>query len=98
MSALKRAALAFVLVAGISSHARAHEARPAYLEIRETAPGRYDLLWRTPVLSGMRLPVVLKVPESVRTVGEPTVQELTDSILERRGAAPGGAPSFRACS
>jgi len=97
MSALKRAALAFVLVAGISSHARAHEARPAYLEIRETAPGRYDLLWRTPVLSGMRLPVVLKVPESVRTVGEPTVQELTDSILERRAldAGPSGLAGQR---
>ena len=30
--------------------ARAHEARPAYLEIREMAPGRYSVLWRTPVM------------------------------------------------
>jgi len=97
MSALKRAALAFVLLGGLSSLARAHEARPAYLEIRETAPGRYDLLWRTPVLSGMRLPVVLKVPEGVRTVGEPTIQELTDSLLERRtiDAGPAGLAGKR---
>ena len=38
--------------------ARAHEARPAYLEIKETAPGQFAVLWRTPVLAGMRLPVV----------------------------------------
>jgi hypothetical protein len=36
--------------------ALAHEARPAYLEITETAPGHYEVLWRTPLLSGMRLP------------------------------------------
>jgi hypothetical protein len=44
----------------------AHESRPAYLEIDETAPGRYDVLWRTPVLSGMRLLVMLKSPDDVR--------------------------------
>jgi hypothetical protein len=40
--------------------ARAHESRPTYLEIKETAPGRCDVLWRTPGLAGMRLPVLLK--------------------------------------
>ena len=62
----------------------AHESRLAYLEINETAPGRYSVLWRTPVMSGMRLPVALKFPDDVRNVTEPTVQELTDSLLERR--------------
>jgi hydrogenase/urease accessory protein HupE len=64
--------------------ARAHEARPAYLEIKETAPGQFDLLWRIPVLAGMRLPVVLKMPDDVRNVKEPVVQELADSLVERR--------------
>jgi hydrogenase/urease accessory protein HupE len=62
----------------------AHESRPGYLEINETAPGRYSILWRTPVLSGLRLPIVLKFPDDVRNVTEPTVQELTDSLVERR--------------
>ncbi|MEO8353743.1 MAG: HupE/UreJ family protein [Chthoniobacteraceae bacterium] len=62
----------------------AHESRPAYLEIKETAAGRYSVLWRTPVLSGMRLPVALKLPESMRTVGEPVTQRLSDSLIERR--------------
>jgi len=75
----------------------AHEARPAYLELKETAPGQFDVLWRTPVLAGIRLPVVLEMPEGVRNFKEPTVQELTDSLLERRSvdAGPGGLAGKR---
>jgi hypothetical protein len=61
-----------------------HESRPAYLEINETTPGRYDVLWRAPLLSGMRLPVSLRFPDAVRNVTEPAVQELPDSLIERR--------------
>jgi hypothetical protein len=68
----------------------AHESRPAYLEITETAAGRYDVLWRTPVLSGMRLPVVLQLPDDVRNVTEPAVHELSDSLVERRVITAGG--------
>jgi hydrogenase/urease accessory protein HupE len=64
--------------------ARAHEIRPAYLQIDEVAPGRYQLLWRTPVLSGMRLPVVLRLPAEIHDVVEPATQELSDSLVERR--------------
>jgi hypothetical protein len=87
----KRSAIAACLGFLLSAAALAHEARPAYLEIKETAPGRYDLLWRTPVLSGMRLPVVLKLPEGLRNMKEPTVQELTDSLVERRSVDAGPA-------
>ena len=66
------------------SRAQAHESRPAYLEIKETAPGRFDVLWRTPRLAGMRLPVLLKFPDDVRNVTEPTLRELPDSLIERR--------------
>jgi hydrogenase/urease accessory protein HupE len=73
-----------VLMLAQAPGAWAHESRPAFLEITETAPGRYDILWRTPVLSGMRLPVVLRLPEEMRNVTEPTVRELPDSLVERR--------------
>src|SRR5262245_41731586 len=62
----------------------AHEARPAYLEIKGTSPNQFSVLWRTPVLAGMRLPVVLTMPGDVKNLKEPVVQELADSILERR--------------
>ncbi len=79
------------------SVASAHEARPAYLEIKETAPGQFSILWRTPVLSGMRLPVLLNLPENVQNVKQPQVQELADSLVERRwiNAGPNGLAGKR---
>jgi len=64
--------------------ARAHEVRPAYLEIKESAPNHYDIIWRTPVNAGMRLPIHLQLPNDVRNVTASTVQELAGSLLERR--------------
>jgi hydrogenase/urease accessory protein HupE len=72
-----------------ASTAQAHEVRPAYLEIKETAPGQFSVLWRTPVLAGMRLPVRLKLPDDVRNLKDPVVQELTDSLAERRWVEAG---------
>jgi hypothetical protein len=89
---------ALVLALGIvAPSARAHESRPAYLEIKETAPGQYSVLWRTPVLAGMRLPIVLEMPDGVRNLREPVVLELADSLLERRwiDAGPGGLAGKR---
>jgi len=64
--------------------AQAHESRPAYLEIKETAPGQFSVLWRTPVLAGKRLPLVLQMPDGIKNFREPVVQELADSLVERR--------------
>ena len=69
---------------GLPAAARAHEARPAYLEITETAPGRFDVMWRTPVLAGMRLRVAMQLPADLKNEKEPAVQELADSLVERR--------------
>jgi HupE/UreJ protein len=93
-------ALLLCCIAGslvIAASAFAHEARPAYLEIKETAPGQYSVLWRTPVLAGMRLPLVLKIPDEVKNLEAPTVQELSDSLVERRSidAGPNGLAGKR---
>jgi hydrogenase/urease accessory protein HupE len=80
-----------------ASAASAHETRPAYLEIQETTPGHFSVLWRTPLMAGMRLPVVLKLPDNVRDLREPSVQELSDSLVERRwvDAGPDGLSGRR---
>lgn len=64
--------------------AMAHESRPAYLEIEETASGQYTVIWRTPVKDGLRLPVVLQLPEDAKDLKNPVIMELADSRLERR--------------
>jgi hydrogenase/urease accessory protein HupE len=81
VSILRLLALVWLVV---SCDAIAHDARPAYLEVRQTSPDRYDVLWRIPVMAGMPLPVVLKLPENARNVTEPAVRQLSDSRVERR--------------
>src|SRR5580704_16563284 len=66
------------------SEARSHESRPAYLEIKQVSRDRYEVLWHTPLLAGMRLPVVLRFPDTVHNVTEPVQRELPGSLLERR--------------
>jgi hydrogenase/urease accessory protein HupE len=75
---------ALLLGAAIAPAAWAHETRPAYLQIDETQPGDYAILWRTPVSAGMRLPILLQLPKAAKNLSAPTVQELTDSLVERR--------------
>lgn len=83
-------ALALLLaLLGAMPAAQAHESRPAYLEVKETAPGQYTLLWRTPVLAGKRLPLLLSLPEGVKDIKPPDIQELNDSLIERRWIAAG---------
>jgi len=92
-----QAAAVLLALLAATPAAQAHEVRPAYLELKETAPGQFSVLWRTPVLSGMRLPVALKLPDDARNVREPVVQELTDSLVERRwiDAGPAGLSGKR---
>ncbi len=68
----------------------AHETRPAYLEIKETAANHYEIIWRTPTNAGMRLPILLQLPKDARDVAAPSVQELTDSLLERHSIEVSG--------
>jgi hypothetical protein len=82
--------LAVLLLAALAGfvacapNAIAHETRPAYLEIKETSANHYEVLWRTPLSAGMRLPIILQFPAEVRNTKNPSTQTLTDSILERR--------------
>lgn len=80
----------------LSCQAMAHDARPAYLEVRQTSPNRYELLWRVPVTAGMPLPVMLKLPDGVQNLTAPALRELSDSRVERRVVeAPAGLTGKR---
>ena len=72
------------LLLGAAPVARAHDNRPAYLQIDEVAPGRYKLLWRIPVVTGQRTPVILQLPIEVHDATPRSEQELSDAVIERR--------------
>jgi hydrogenase/urease accessory protein HupE len=81
----RRPWLALALCAlALAQRASAHDVRPAYLQVEEITPGRYSVLWRVPVLAGMRLPVGLRLPDAMRSVTPAAVRELSDSLVERR--------------
>ena len=76
--------LCCALLASCVRGAEAHDARPASLEIKETTPGLYALVWRRPVYAGAALPVAIQLPPSAHDVTKPAVRELADSVVERR--------------
>jgi len=62
--------------------AGAHELQPGFLELKEVAPGRYDVLWKLPSLgeaSDVRMPLAPIFPETCRQLG--------DARTERAGTA-----------
>lgn len=61
----------------------AHEVRPAYLQIDQIGAARYSVHWRTPLLSGVRLPVILRFSDGIQLVTGPAEQVLPDSVVER---------------
>ena len=67
-----RALFVLIMLGLLPVLASAHEMRPGYLEIRETAPDTYDVLWKVPALGDdMRLGLYLRFEDDVRTVAEP---------------------------
>lgn len=58
MSGRSRAVAAVLLLLGGVRVAAAHESRPGYLELRETTPCRYQVLWTPPALGGLPVKVV----------------------------------------
>ena len=56
---------------GIGGGAAAHELRPAYLEITETAPEQYSILWKVPARGEYRLSLHVSLPDVCAEVTTP---------------------------
>jgi HupE / UreJ protein len=69
----------------------AHEMRPAYLQITETEPGTYDVMWKVPARGDMRLSLYVRFAEDVEIVGQPVAGMSGGAYIERwRVRRPGG--------
>ena len=63
---------ALVFVSFVAGAARAHEVRPAYLELTQTADDTFDVLWKVPARGqNMRFELYLRLPQECETVTEP---------------------------
>ncbi len=74
--------ICLVLVCLVSA-ARAHEVRPAYLEIRQTSADAYDVLWKVPALGDRRLGVYVEFPTDVVATSEPRAFMAGGAHVER---------------
>ena len=81
---MKRAFILLIFFLAFTSGAWAHEVRPAYLEIRETAPQTYDVLWKVPGRGeNLRLGLYVEFPADTRNVTEP-LASMADGIFAQR--------------
>ena len=81
---MRGALILLFFLAGFASNSVAHEVRPAYLEIRETAPQTYDVLWKVPGRGeSQRLGLYVEFPAGTKNVTEPRAS-MADNIFAQR--------------
>jgi hydrogenase/urease accessory protein HupE len=74
----------FLLLFFSSSSAFAHEVRPAYLELRETAPETYDVFWKVPGQGeDLRLGIYVELPAGCANVTAPRASMANNAFSER---------------
>src|ERR1700730_12516811 len=83
---MKRCFMLFaVLGVLIAQPARTDELRPGYLELRQTAPGTYSLLFKIPARGeDLRLAIYVNLPEGTQDVGAPQASFSDGTYIERR--------------
>ncbi|MEQ9315752.1 MAG: hypothetical protein RLN72_07855, partial [Henriciella sp.] len=61
---LLSAVIAFIAIVAGTGHqtAAAHEVNPAYLELTETTPATFEVVWKQPVRDGRRLRLTPQFP------------------------------------
>jgi hydrogenase/urease accessory protein HupE len=89
---MKRTLLLALLWISCPDLSAAHEVRPAYLELRQRADDRYDVLWKVPALGNdMRLGIYVELPAKCKRLGESYRLFRNNAFMERWSVdCPGG--------
>lgn len=81
---------AFLVAAFVVGSASAHEVRPAYLDMRETAADTFAVVWKIPAQGEMRLRLHVRLPQSCVDSNEPVRSIEAGAYFERWTAACAG--------
>src|SRR6202051_3597979 len=89
---MNRFRLIFAVVAVLLAQpALSDELRPGYLEMRQTGPGAYNLLFKIPARGeDLRLALDLKLPEGTQDVAPPRASFSDGAYVERRSIRRNG--------
>ena len=83
--------IVFLFMAAAIGQAQAHDLRPAYLAITETAPDDYAVTWKAPALGERRLAIYPRFPKSAVEASQREGVFLSDAYVERWSVrAPAG--------
>ncbi len=77
------AALSVLFLTLVGSSASAHELRPAYLDLRETAADEFSVLWKVPALGDLRLGLYVRIPDTCEAKMEPVRAIREAAYVER---------------
>jgi hydrogenase/urease accessory protein HupE len=75
--------LGLALVLLLPRTAGAHESRPGYLELRQIAEGRYQVLWKRPVNGEVEIRISPVFPDSCSLVGSALGGEQRNALIVR---------------
>ena len=75
--------LGCLLQAIVALPATAHELRPAYLDIRETATDEFAVVWKVPARGDLRLGLYVRMPDTCKPKSEPVGSIEDGAFFER---------------
>ena len=83
---MRRLAILLGVLGALLAHsAQSDEIRPGYLELRQTAPDTYSLLFKIPALGDdLRLAIYVNLPEGTNDVTPPRARFSGGAYIERR--------------
>jgi hydrogenase/urease accessory protein HupE len=67
----------------LSTALMAHEMRPAYLDMKETAPDVFAVVWKVPARGDLRFSLYVRLPVTCTPKGEPAKTMESGAYLER---------------
>src|SRR5882757_4244062 len=83
----------------LAQPALSDELRPGYLEMRQTSPGTYNLLFKIPARGeDLRLAIYVKLPEGTQDIGLPRASFSDGTYVERRTIRRDGGLARQAVS
>jgi hydrogenase/urease accessory protein HupE len=81
---------------GLGAVAQAHEVRPGYLELQQTGPETYDVLWKVPARGDLQLGISPAWPDNCAAAGAPRRFAVSGAATERSTIRCAGGLSGRA--
>ncbi len=84
------ALLAMLMPMLLATPGSAHEIRPAYLDIRQTASDEFAVVWKVPAQGDMRLGLYVSLPKACIEKAEPARSIVDGAYLERWTVACAG--------